>query len=106
MKSPNSQFPIPKGAPGARLPWALGVGVLGAIVLAGCASEPPPSRAASRRAADITLNRDTELIRGLVPRHTTLDALLRANGVAAATVVRVIEAARSAFEPRRLRASH
>ncbi len=76
------------------LPWA-----------AACASsEAPPAPAAPAR-TDIVLSPDTELIRGLVPRNTTLDGLLRSHGLAADAVQHVIAAARTAFDPRRLRAS-
>ena len=72
---------------------------------AACAtSEAPPAPAASAR-TDIFLRPDTELIRGLVPRNTTLDGLLRSHGLASDVVQRVIVAARTAFDPRRLRAS-
>ena len=54
--------------------------------------------------ADIVLASDTELVRGLVPRQTTLDALLRAKGLQSAAAERVIAAAASIFDPRRLRA--
>ena len=72
---------------------------------AACAtSEAPPAPAASAR-TDIFLKPDTELIRGLVPRHTTLDGLLRSHGLASDAVQRVIAATRTSFDPRRLRAS-
>ena len=65
---------------------------------------PPPSPSRIAR-ADIFLTPDTELIRGLVPRHTTLDGLLRSHGLAPAAVERVIAAVRSTFDPRRFRAT-
>jgi murein DD-endopeptidase MepM/ murein hydrolase activator NlpD len=65
---------------------------------------PPPPSAAARR-ADIFLAPDTELIRGLVPRNTTLETLLRMHGLASDSAQRVIDAIRGAFDPRRLRAS-
>jgi murein DD-endopeptidase MepM/ murein hydrolase activator NlpD len=89
--------------------WGLGAGVVG-IVTAALAlpswspaeSEPAP---ASATGADIFLTPDTEVIRGVVPRNTTLDALLRVHGLAAHAVERLVVAARSRFDPRRLRAS-
>jgi murein DD-endopeptidase MepM/ murein hydrolase activator NlpD len=62
-----------------------------------------PAVAASR--ADIFLPPDTELIRGLVPRNTTLETLLRMHGLASDSAQRVIDAIRVTFDPRRLRAS-
>jgi murein DD-endopeptidase MepM/ murein hydrolase activator NlpD len=77
------------------IPWA-----------AACASgEAPPPAPRSTERADIFLTPDTELIRGLVPRNTTLETLLRSHGLAAEAVQGVIAAARTAFDPRRLRAS-
>jgi murein DD-endopeptidase MepM/ murein hydrolase activator NlpD len=66
---------------------------------------PPavPRSVATR--ADIVLIPDTELIRGLVPRNTTFEALLRMHGLAPDSAQRVIGAIGRAFDPRRLRAS-
>src|SRR5438105_15755594 len=68
-----------------------------------CGSEIQPPRVVSS-GADIALVSDTELVRGLVPRQTTLDALLRAQGLQSAAAERVIAAAASIFDLRRLRA--
>lgn len=68
-----------------------------------CRSEVPLPVVSS--GADIALASDTELVRGLVPRQTTLDALLRAKGLHSAAAERVIAAAASIFDPRRLRAN-
>ena len=57
------------------------------------------------RRSDIFLTPDTELIRGLVPRNTTLETLLRMHGLGSDSAQRVIDAIRVAFDPRRLRAS-
>ena len=86
---------------------ALGLAVAAALAASSRASIepltpanlPPPTR------ADIVLTPDTELIRGLVPRNTNLDTLLRIHGLASDTVQRTIEVIREAFDPRRLRAS-
>jgi murein DD-endopeptidase MepM/ murein hydrolase activator NlpD len=69
--------------------------------------DAPPSAAprTGARRADIVLAPDTELIRGLVPRNTTLETLLRMHGLASGSAQRVIEAIRGAFDPRRLRAN-
>lgn len=77
-----------------------------ALVLASA----PACRAASSAPAppsgsDVFLTPDTTLVRGLVPRNTTLDTLLRAHGVAATAVNGVVTAARTVFDPRRLRSS-
>lgn len=72
------------------------------LVLAGCGVEPRVDAIAAR---DIFLTPDTTSIRGFVPRHTTLDALLRAQGLAAGVVTDVIAVARTVFDPRRLRSS-
>ena len=68
-----------------------------------CRSEVQPPLLVSA-GADIVLASDTELVRGLVPRQTTLDALLRAKGLQSAAAERVIAAAASIFDLRRLRA--
>jgi murein DD-endopeptidase MepM/ murein hydrolase activator NlpD len=76
-----------------------------AVSMAACRDAAPPSPPSASTASDIFLPPDTELIRSVVPSRTTLDALLRANGLAASEVERVIAAVRSAFDPRRLRAT-
>jgi murein DD-endopeptidase MepM/ murein hydrolase activator NlpD len=71
-----------------------------------CRSEAPPlPMRVATSGADIALVPDTELVRGLVPKQTTLDALLRAQGLQSAVAERVIAAAASIFDLRRLRAS-
>jgi murein DD-endopeptidase MepM/ murein hydrolase activator NlpD len=69
-----------------------------------CRSEIIQAPAVISLGADIALASDTELVRGLVPRQTTLDALLRAQGLQSAAAERVIAAAASIFDLRRLRA--
>lgn len=59
----------------------------------------------SRARADIVLKPDTELIRAVVPRHTTLERLLQDHGLTMEAVHQVIAAARAVFDPRRLRAT-
>lgn len=71
--------------------------------LAGCGGAVTP--AAGGGAADIFLTPDTELVQALVPRNTTLEKLLGTHGLAAETVHRLVAAARSVFDPRRLRAT-
>jgi murein DD-endopeptidase MepM/ murein hydrolase activator NlpD len=70
---------------------------------AACRHDAPPPASSSR--TDIFLKPDTELIRGLVPRNTTLDALLRENGLRFDAAARVIESIRAVFDPRRFRAT-
>jgi murein DD-endopeptidase MepM/ murein hydrolase activator NlpD len=77
----------------------LGAGVGGGAVA--CAAAPT----IRNQARDIFLTPDTTIVRGLVEEATTLDGMLRAHGLAADAVVAVIDAARTVFDPRRLRAS-
>lgn len=71
--------------------------------LAACQADAPPPDPVSQ-GSDIDLIPDTELVRGLVPRDTTLEALLRSNGLAAPSVAGIITVSSAAFDPRRLRA--
>ena len=97
-------------APRKRAAWraAFGVAASGmlAVGLAACAApvadDPGPGFGPAGR--DIPLTADTTLVSGLVPRSTTLDALLRGHGVADDAVLSVVNAARDVFDPRRLRA--
>ena len=70
----------------------------------GCGAGPPPS-SPSRTQHDIVLTPDTTLVRGLVPSNTTLEGILRDHGVSTDMVGDVIAAARTVFDPRRLRAA-
>ena len=90
--------------------WAASLlAVLGMTALAGCSAEPaddleaPPSVLTSEL-RDIVLTPDTMLVSGLVPHSTTLDTLLRGHGVADDAAMSVVQAARTVFDPRRLRA--
>jgi len=74
------------------------------VAIAACRTADPPPQPVTSTGSDIVLAPDTELIRGIVPRHTTLDKLLRSNGLAAHAVDGAIAAARRVFDPRRLRA--
>ncbi len=90
------------------MPRGWWVGLL-ALTMTGCSAEPagdpdgPPS-VLSSELRDITLAPDTTQISGLVPQSTTLDTLLRGHGVADDAAVAVVNAARTVFDPRRLRA--
>lgn len=53
---------------------------------------------------DVNLPRETETIVATVPRHATLDSLLRAHHLQEQLVIEAVSAARDVFDPRRLRA--
>lgn len=69
--------------------------------LASCA-RPEPTPRASR--PDVYLPRDSETIEAAVPRHATLDTLLRAHRLSERLVVNAVNAARTVFDPRQIRA--
>ena len=72
------------------------------LLLLACSQSAPPEPPRAVR-PDIALPREITVIRGQVPRHATLDAMLREHGMAGEVVQAVITAARSAFDPRRLK---
>jgi murein DD-endopeptidase MepM/ murein hydrolase activator NlpD len=76
--------------------------VLSLTALAACSSEPPPPHAAGK---DLYLKSEFRLVRGLVPERTTLDALLRAQGVAGNAIEGIVSAAHRVFDLRKLRSS-
>ena len=53
---------------------------------------------------DVRLPRETEIIEALIPRHATLDSLLRAHKLSETLVGEVVTAARAVFDPRQMRA--
>src|SRR5688572_26900866 len=73
-----------------------------ALLLTACGS-PAPAELPVVPRKDILLPRDTTVVRGRVPSNTTLDTMLREHGLAGEAVQAVIAAARTAFDPRRLR---
>jgi murein DD-endopeptidase MepM/ murein hydrolase activator NlpD len=73
----------------------------GALLLGACA-RPAPS-VPSRTRPDVFLPRETETIQSLVPRHATLDSLLRANSLKDQLVVEAVSVARAVFDPRQIR---
>jgi murein DD-endopeptidase MepM/ murein hydrolase activator NlpD len=77
--------------------------IVAATLIAACTGGPPASPQSPPPARDRYLAPDTTVIRGTVPPNTTLDALLRAQGLAGDAVGRVIAAARTVFDLRRLR---
>ena len=73
-----------------------------ALVAAGCAQEAPPPVRAPR--ADIELRPETETIEATVPRHATLETLLREHALSSDLVQAAVDSVRSVFNPRQLRA--
>jgi murein DD-endopeptidase MepM/ murein hydrolase activator NlpD len=74
---------------------------LAAAAVAGCRHESPPSPSHSR--PDIYLRLETVTIESHVPRHATLDALLREQQLVPPIVEAAVGAARGVFDPRQLR---
>ena len=74
----------------------------GALSLAACARpesvRPSPSR------GDVRLPRETEIVEAFIPRHATLDSLLRAHHLSEELITEAVTAARAVFDPRQLRA--
>jgi murein DD-endopeptidase MepM/ murein hydrolase activator NlpD len=76
--------------------------VVGLVLCLGCAQgDDPPARP---HGSDIRLVTETETIESTVPRHATLDTLLRANRLQSELVDSAVSAARAVFDVRRLRA--
>ena len=69
------------------------------LLLASCGEDAPP-RAAR---VDIDLTPDTTVTRGLVPNNSTMDGMLRGQGLGVEAVQGVVTAVRDVFDPRRLR---
>ena len=77
---------------------------LGATLVVGCGGNPAPDPVGPRaRVTDIHLERETTLIRDVVPRHGTLEALLREHGVETTSVAAALDALKGVFDPRQLR---
>jgi murein DD-endopeptidase MepM/ murein hydrolase activator NlpD len=79
---------------------------ISASVLAAACSGPSDEATRTRPIAhrpDVSLPPDTRVVRGIVPRQATLDAMLREHGMAGEMVNAVISAARTTFDPRRLK---
>ena len=76
--------------------------IAGVVLAAACRQEtvPPPPQAA--HLSDIELKPETETIKGVVPRHATLDGLFREQALAEPFVIAAIEAAKTVFNPRQL----
>jgi murein DD-endopeptidase MepM/ murein hydrolase activator NlpD len=69
-------------------------------VFVACEGAPPPAPAAR---SDIFLAPDSKVSRGVVPRNSTLEAMLLEQGLQSDVVHGVIAAVRMVFDPRRLR---
>jgi murein DD-endopeptidase MepM/ murein hydrolase activator NlpD len=74
----------------------------GAVALASCATPEPVRLPPSR--GDIQLPREFERVEALIPRHATLDSLLRAHDLSEELVAEAVTAARAVFDPRQMRA--
>ncbi len=72
------------------------------LVASACVRDSPPPVAP--RGADTNLPVETRIIEALVPKHATLETLLRDNALPATFVQATIESARSVFNVRQLRA--
>lgn len=76
-------------------------------VLSACAAacaQPEPVRRVAAPVADVLLRAEASVIESRVPRHATLDGLLRQHELSAELVQAVVQSARSVFNPRQLRA--
>lgn len=71
------------------------------MLLPGCESTPVPPPHAS--GPDIHLVPDTRVLKGVVPRDSTLESMLLAQGLQSEAVHRVIDSVKTVFDPRRLR---
>jgi murein DD-endopeptidase MepM/ murein hydrolase activator NlpD len=83
------------------LPRAWRFLLAGTLLLTSCARTEPARR---RSPADVYLSRETETIEAIVPRHATLDSLLRAHHLQEQLVVEAVAVVRDVFDPRQLRA--
>ncbi|MEO6239556.1 MAG: M23 family metallopeptidase [Vicinamibacterales bacterium] len=73
----------------------------GSVLLAACAQPEPARKVAG---ADVRLPLESETIVATVPRHATLDSLLRAHQLQEQLVAQAVSATRVVFDPRHLRA--
>src|SRR5687767_13202872 len=75
--------------------------VLATCAVSACAQPAAPPAPPPR--PDISLPQEMTVVRGLVPRNSTLDAMLRDHGLTPDWVHSVVGAVRSTFDPRRLK---
>jgi murein DD-endopeptidase MepM/ murein hydrolase activator NlpD len=73
---------------------------LAAVLMAGCATESPVRKGG----VDLLLPAEVETITARVPRHATLDSLLRQHELAVGLVEAAVKSAKDVFNPRSLRA--
>jgi murein DD-endopeptidase MepM/ murein hydrolase activator NlpD len=80
--------------------------VLGIAILAGSAAAcaAPQPQAPHRAAVDVLLRPEAAVIEARVPRHATLDSLLRQHQLSTDLVNAAVQSATAVFNPRRLRA--
>jgi murein DD-endopeptidase MepM/ murein hydrolase activator NlpD len=78
----------------------IGLAVAGATAAACAAPKPAPQRAAT----DVLLRAETAVIEARVPRHATLDSILRQHQLSAELINAAVRSAASVFNPRQLRA--
>ena len=67
------------------------------------ACDSPAPAPASGTASDVVLRSETQLVTGVVPSNTTLNAMLRQQGVEETLVQEIVLSAAKVFDPRRLR---
>src|SRR5829696_9297486 len=75
-----------------------------ALAAASACSAPPPAAETHRAVSDVVLRAENAVIEARVPRHATLDSLLRQHALSADLVNAAVRSATSVFNPRRLRA--
>ena len=78
--------------------------VLGGTLFAGCARSEPAPRPVAVAVADVLLKAETAVIEARVPRHATLDSILRQHQLSTDLVNAAVRSAASVFNPRQLRA--
>lgn len=79
--------------------------ICGMAALAGCGRDEAPQARAAAAAADVLLRAEASVIEARVPRHGTLDSILRQHRISSDLVTAAVEAARGVFNPRQIRAN-
>jgi murein DD-endopeptidase MepM/ murein hydrolase activator NlpD len=79
----------------------LAIILVSAVLFGACEATPPQPVRTSR--PDIHLVPDSKVSRGVVPRDSTLETMLRDQGLQAEAAHRLIDAVETVFDPRRLR---
>jgi murein DD-endopeptidase MepM/ murein hydrolase activator NlpD len=82
----------------------LSICAMALVVVAACSSQQVESPPHHARGTDVRLAVELETIQATVPPHATLDSLLRGNRLPDNLVSAAVDAARSVFNPRLLRA--